>query len=167
MGERYVQRPVPFRLHEIRILAASDGMIFPSFTEGFGIPITEGALYSKPVLCSDIEVFREIAGDDAFYFDPYREDTLVAAVNAVIADPQEAMVRAARLKARVLQIFTTDGAAARLKAFLQEAGLAAKTAPVGALADSLTSPVHSLEVAPGRASGDVMGQGAAGGPQGN
>ena len=109
-----------------RILAASDGMIFPSFTEGFGIPITEGALFSKPVLCSEIEVFREVAGDEAFYFDPYREDTLVAAVEAVIADPEEAKARAARLKARVLEIFTTDGAAARLKAFLQEAGLSPK-----------------------------------------
>ena len=109
-----------------RILAASDGMIFPSFTEGFGIPITEGAMFSKPVLCSEIEVFREVAGDEAFYFDPYREDTLVAAVEAVIADPEEAKARAARLKARVLEIFTTDGAAARLKAFLQEAGLSPK-----------------------------------------
>ena len=46
------------------------GVVFASLSEGFGIPIVEGAVMSLPVICSDIEVFREVAGDDAYYFDP-------------------------------------------------------------------------------------------------
>lgn len=106
-----------------RIIAAADGLIFPSFTEGFGIPITEGALLTKPVLCSDIEVFREVAGDEAYYFDPYKEDSLVAAVDAVIAWPELARQRAERLKARVLERFTVEATAIRVRAFLEEIGL--------------------------------------------
>jgi glycosyltransferase involved in cell wall biosynthesis len=108
---------------KMRIIAMSDGMIFPSFTEGFGIPLIEGALYDKPVLCSNIEVFREVAGDDAVYFNPYQEDSLVAAIEGVIADPLGSHERALRLKARVLERFTLEAAAARLKPFLAEIGL--------------------------------------------
>jgi glycosyltransferase involved in cell wall biosynthesis len=113
-----------------RIIAMSDGMIFPSFTEGFGIPLIEGALYDKPVLCSDIDVFREVAGDDAAYFNPYREDSLVSAVDGVLATPLESRERALRLKARVLERFTVDAASVRLRKFLIEVGLMSEaTAP--------------------------------------
>ena len=37
--------------------------VFPSLDEGFGIPILEALSFSIPVICSDIDVFREI-GDD-------------------------------------------------------------------------------------------------------
>ena len=113
-----------------RILSKADGMIFPSFTEGFGIPITEGAAYGKPVICSDIEVFREVAGDDAFYFDPYKEDTLVAAVAAVIASPQESQRRAQRLKSRVMERFVIDAMSLRVRDFLQQLGLSPRAATV-------------------------------------
>ena len=108
-----------------RIIAMSDGLIFPSFTEGFGIPLIEGALYDKPVLCSDIDVFREVAGQDATYFNPYRDDSLVSAVDVVLATPAESHERALRLKARVLERFTQDAATVRLRSFLIEIGLLA------------------------------------------
>jgi len=114
---------------KMRIIAMSDGLIFPSFTEGFGIPLIEGALHDKPVLCSDIEVFREVAGEDATYFNPYQEDSLVAAIEGVLADPLQSHDRALRLKARVLERFTIGAAAVRLKAFLAEIGLACDPVP--------------------------------------
>jgi glycosyltransferase involved in cell wall biosynthesis len=106
-----------------RILSMADGLIFPSFTEGFGIPITEGAAYGKPVVCSDIEVFREVAGEDAYYFDPYKEETLVTAVMEVIAAPQESQRRALQLKRRVMERFVIDAMSVRVREFLQELGL--------------------------------------------
>ncbi|GIK65739.1 MAG: hypothetical protein BroJett018_35330 [Chloroflexota bacterium] len=47
-----------------------DGLLFPSFQEGFGIPILEAGLVGLPIFCADIPPFRETAGADALYFDP-------------------------------------------------------------------------------------------------
>lgn len=45
----------------------SSAVIFASVSEGFGLSIVEGALHHKPLILRDIEVFREIAMDSAFY----------------------------------------------------------------------------------------------------
>jgi glycosyltransferase involved in cell wall biosynthesis len=42
--------------------------VFPSLDEGFGIPILEALSFSIPVICSDIDVFREIGDDYVDYF---------------------------------------------------------------------------------------------------
>lgn len=43
------------------------GLLFLSKGEGFGLPLVEAAHYGIPVVCSDIPVLREIAGDFATY----------------------------------------------------------------------------------------------------
>lgn len=50
---------------------ASDLLVFPSVHEGFGLPLLEAMKCDLPVACSDIEVFHEVAGDAALYFNPY------------------------------------------------------------------------------------------------
>jgi len=42
--------------------------IFPSLDEGFGIPVLEALSFSIPVICSDIDIFREIGDDYVDYF---------------------------------------------------------------------------------------------------
>lgn len=44
--------------------------VSPSLFEGFGMPLIEAAACGVTVACSNIKVFREIMGDDAYYFDP-------------------------------------------------------------------------------------------------
>ena len=46
------------------------GLIIASIAEGFGLPIVEAFQRGAQVICSDIPVFREIAGQRAIYFDP-------------------------------------------------------------------------------------------------
>lgn len=43
--------------------------VSPSSYEGFGIPLIEAAIAGCRIVCSDIEVFREIMGGYATYFD--------------------------------------------------------------------------------------------------
>jgi glycosyltransferase involved in cell wall biosynthesis len=56
----------------------ADGLLFPSRSEGFGIPMVEAGLIGLPIFCSDIAPFREIAGDAARYFDPHGDARAIA-----------------------------------------------------------------------------------------
>lgn len=51
-----------------KIYAACTCLIAASFGEGFGLPLIEAAQYNLPIIARDIPVFREVAGDHAFYF---------------------------------------------------------------------------------------------------
>ncbi len=48
----------------------ADIFVYPSFYEGFGLPILEAMASQTLVLASDIPAFREIIADDKFLFDP-------------------------------------------------------------------------------------------------
>ncbi|MDN4982474.1 glycosyltransferase family 1 protein [Bradyrhizobium sp. WYCCWR 13022] len=72
------------------LIAEAHGLIMPSLAEGFGIPIIEALAANTPVLCSDIAVFREVAGELADYFDPFSPESIVASVTRVLARQEEA-----------------------------------------------------------------------------
>jgi O-antigen biosynthesis alpha-1,2-mannosyltransferase len=46
----------------------TDALIVASYAEGFGLPIIEAAQKALPIIARDIPVLREIAGDNALYF---------------------------------------------------------------------------------------------------
>jgi glycosyltransferase involved in cell wall biosynthesis len=46
----------------------STAIILASEGEGFGLPLVEAARHSKPIIARDLPVFREVAGEGAFYF---------------------------------------------------------------------------------------------------
>lgn len=60
--------------------------IFPSFSEGFGIPIIEAFKYGCPVLCSDASCFPEVAGDAAYYFDPNEPGAIAESIQKVLGN---------------------------------------------------------------------------------
>lgn len=60
--------------------------IFPSLYEGFGIPILEAFACGCPLLCSNTSSLPEIAGDGAYYFDPYGEKSIENAILKVLGD---------------------------------------------------------------------------------
>jgi glycosyltransferase involved in cell wall biosynthesis len=51
-------------------LSNATALLFPSFAEGYGLPLVEALQLGVPVIASDIEVFHEIAGDIPDYIDP-------------------------------------------------------------------------------------------------
>ncbi len=71
-------------------------LVLPSLWEGFGIPILEAAANSIPLVLSDIPAFREIAGDNALYFDPADPEKLAGALEQISsADECRRLVRLA------------------------------------------------------------------------
>lgn len=63
--------------------------IFPSFDEGFGIPIIESFKFGCPLLCSDSSCFPEIAGNAGRYFDPNDENSIALAIVSTIENEEE------------------------------------------------------------------------------
>lgn len=51
--------------------------LFPSLSEGFGLPVIEAMRYGKPVFCSSLTSLPEIAGKEAFYFRSFDSDIML------------------------------------------------------------------------------------------
>ena len=75
--------------------------VLPTEAEGFGMPAVEAMVCDCPVLCSDIPVLREVAGEAARYF-PLTIEGLSQAVLAVAdeASPRAELVRLGRQRAK-------------------------------------------------------------------
>jgi len=62
-------------------------LVFPSFAEGFGMPLVEAASHGVATIASDIPVFREIGGDHVRYFSMLDADDLARAIQAALTAP--------------------------------------------------------------------------------
>jgi len=60
----------------------SDALFFPSFEEGFGIPLIEAAFSHLPAFCADIPPLRELGLEDATFFSPDEDPAKIAAMIA-------------------------------------------------------------------------------------
>ncbi len=89
--------------------------VFPSLSEGFGLPPLEAMACGAPVVCTDRTSVPEIVGDGARLVDPEDVSAIAAAVNEVLGDPPLAADLAARGRARAAT-FTWKRAAARTRA---------------------------------------------------
>lgn len=61
--------------------------IFPSSYEGFGIPILQAQAAGTPVACSDIPVFREVAGSGVAYFDERSPEDMARVAASALREP--------------------------------------------------------------------------------
>jgi hypothetical protein len=60
--------------------------VFPSYYEGFGIPILEAYACNCPVALSDATCFPEIAGNAGAFFDPHSITSIADTITEIIGD---------------------------------------------------------------------------------
>lgn len=63
--------------------------ILPSYYEGFGIPIIEAAIFNKPILTSNLKVFKEVTLGRSKYFDPSDPTDISAKINLILNNKVE------------------------------------------------------------------------------
>ncbi len=71
--------------------------MFPSLSEGYGLPVAESFQHGKLCLASDLPVIREHAGALAWYFPPGDEDAAYALLRATLDDPSARIAAETRI----------------------------------------------------------------------
>ncbi len=74
--------------HLLQLYNACDLFVFPSFYEGFGIPILEAMACGRAVVCANTSAMPEVADGAGLLFDPYRTDEITRAMADVLLNPE-------------------------------------------------------------------------------
>ena len=61
--------------------------VFPSWQEGFGLPVLEAMACGAPVLAANAASIPEIGGDSLIYFDPFSVQDLTNKIVSTLGDP--------------------------------------------------------------------------------
>jgi glycosyltransferase involved in cell wall biosynthesis len=73
----------------LKLYAGSSALLAASEGEGFGLPLIEAAQHDIPIIARNLPVFREVAGEHAYYFDGLAPADLAAALRDWLALERE------------------------------------------------------------------------------
>jgi len=68
------------------LFANTRALLFPSLSEGFGLPVVEAMSFGKPAFLSRLTSLPEIGGDAAYYFDSFEPDAMADVIQRGLAD---------------------------------------------------------------------------------
>jgi glycosyltransferase involved in cell wall biosynthesis len=77
----------PSRGDLIALYSMAEAFVFPSWIEGFGLPVLEAMTCGAPVIASDRGSIPEVAGDAAVLVDAEDEDMLARQIQLVLETP--------------------------------------------------------------------------------
>ena len=118
---------------------ACDMFVFPSFYEGFGLPILEAMACGRAVACSNTSAMPEVANLSALLFDPTSPVEITRAMRDLLLDP-ELRLRMERLGSQRATSFSWSRAAREtLDVYYDVAG--AGTAPIAGVEKRTAIPV--------------------------
>jgi glycosyltransferase involved in cell wall biosynthesis len=72
----------------LELYNACDCFAFPSFYEGFGLPILEAMACGRAVACSNTSAMPEVADGAGLLFDPYRTEEITRALKDILLDAE-------------------------------------------------------------------------------
>lgn len=72
--------------------------IFPSFVEGWGLPVGESLVFGRPCIASNTSAIPEVGGDLVRYIDPYDAEAAQAMIEKTLGDRQDLAAWAARVQ---------------------------------------------------------------------
>lgn len=97
--------------------AAAELFIFPSFYEGFGLPVIEAFSAGCPVIASNRSSLPEVVGDAGVLVDPEDYESLAAAIRSVLSDEVLRKTLGEKGKARARQFTWAQSTQTLLQAY--------------------------------------------------
>ncbi|MDI6766949.1 MAG: glycosyltransferase family 1 protein [Bacteroidota bacterium] len=70
------------------VLCGAQIMVFPSYYEGFGLPVLEAMEFGVPVICSNRAALPEIAGNAALFFNPFDIEDIAEKILQLTTNPK-------------------------------------------------------------------------------
>ena len=108
----------------VKLYGACDLFVYPSFYEGFGLPILEAMACGRAVACSNTSAMPEVADSAALLFDPHSVDDILLTMRDLLLNP-ELRTRMERLGAQRAPMFSWEKSAAKtLDLYYEVAGKA-------------------------------------------
>jgi len=106
----------------LQLYGACDVFVYPSFYEGFGLPILEAMACGRAVACSNTSAMPEVADSAALLFDPCSTEDLFRAMRDLLLNP-ELRLRMERLGMQRATLFSWEKAASKtLEVYYEVAG---------------------------------------------
>jgi len=105
----------------VKAYQEADVAVLPSRYEGFGFPAVDAMACETPVVCNDISVLREVAGDAALFADADDRTAFAAALQSALQDSPLRATLAARGRVRA-RAFTWEQTARQTLDLYRELG---------------------------------------------
>lgn len=83
-----------------RLVANARSTLFPSYVEGYGLPVVESLALGTPAICSNIKVLKEIGDDLIDQLDPLDGPEWIRAIKAYTSAPAQ---QVSQMRARIKQ----------------------------------------------------------------
>jgi glycosyltransferase involved in cell wall biosynthesis len=74
--------------HKASLLRNALAFVFPSFYEGFGLPVIEAMSLKVPVICSRAASLPELCGSAGILVEPQDQPAITAAMERMVGDPE-------------------------------------------------------------------------------
>jgi glycosyltransferase involved in cell wall biosynthesis len=100
-----------------QLYAQADAFLFPSLSEGFGLPPLEAMACGTPVVSSAVSSLPEVLGDAALLVEPTDEERIFEATRRILAEPDLAQELALRGRRRAREFTWRECARRTLLAY--------------------------------------------------
>jgi glycosyltransferase involved in cell wall biosynthesis len=88
------------------LYAKASFTVFPSFAEGWGLPVGESLWFGKPCVASNASSLPEVGGDLCLYADPHRFGSFAGPVSKLVEDKDFFDASVARIKSSRLRTWS-------------------------------------------------------------